>query len=166
MFDQPLDDPPAVFNDQTRRLQVVEIGAGDQGVTNVILDRIGAVEDRCDTALRLGRGAVFQRTLADQPHLAEFGEANGCGLAGKTASNYEHIEITRHVPVPSLEKSPANIALMTQAGTSVSIRLPALRCQGASGCLERRAFDGPMTAWDGVGCDTIRTGGSPRIARW
>ena len=135
LFDEPVDGPLAVLDDEAGGRGIVEVRAGDEGVADVVLDRILAVQHGGDAALGPGRGAVVQRAFADQADLAELGEADGRRLPGEAAPDYENVEVKRHVRIPLREKKPG-----------------------------KYSTDAPAPAR--VRCDTIRPGGSPRIAGW
>ena len=105
LFDEPFDGPPAVFDDEARRLRIVEVRARNEGIADVILKGILTVQDGGDSTLRPGGGALFQAAFADQPDLAGLCETDGRRLSGQAAANDENVEIKRHVQIPLSEKA-------------------------------------------------------------
>ena len=60
----------AALDHEAHGVVVAQAGAGDVGVADVVLDRVGAIQDRGDPALRPAGGPVEQLVLGDQGDLA------------------------------------------------------------------------------------------------
>ena len=69
LADKPVDGCLAPLHDETGRAWIAQTCAGNQGVLDVSLDRIGIVQWRGDTSLGAVAGAVFKRPLGDQGNL-------------------------------------------------------------------------------------------------
>lgn len=96
LFDQPVYGLAAVLDDEARRLGVIQEGARDDGVADVRLDRILAIQYGGNAALSPAGSAVLQRTLADQRHLVGFCETEGRRLSGQTTADNENVEAKCH----------------------------------------------------------------------
>jgi hypothetical protein len=96
LFNQPVDSAPTVFDHEASGARVIQESTRGDRVANVGFDRIAVVEHRGNAALRPARGAIFEGALADQCHLACFGQPQGCGLSSQATANDENVEAKRH----------------------------------------------------------------------
>ncbi len=90
---QPFDCLATMFDDETRGFFAAQSRAGRQGVLDMRLDRIGAIEHRRDPALRPTTGAVFELSFGDQRDLPVRCETQSERLARETAANDENVEM-------------------------------------------------------------------------
>ena len=95
--DQPLDGRPPVLDDEARGCPVVQPCTGDQGVVDVCLDRVLAVEDSGNSALGPARGGILQGAFADQRDTAFLRQAQRGRLAGQSTTDDENVEMLHGV---------------------------------------------------------------------
>ena len=88
---QPGDHLARLAGHQPGDRLVAQAGAGDQGVVHVRLDRVAAVDRRCDPALRPVAGAVGHLALGDNGDAALVGKLERGGQRGEAAAEDEDV---------------------------------------------------------------------------
>ena len=90
---QPFDRVLGMFDDKARRRGIVQTGAGDDGVFDVIVGGIVVGDRRGNTALRPIAGAVDELLFGNQRDaFAAFGQAQRDGHTGQTAADDDDIK--------------------------------------------------------------------------
>ena len=86
-IDQPFDAGGSAVHGEANRRFVAQAGAGDEGVLDMRLQRVGFVENRGNAALSPQSGAAFQWSLGHQSDtMAEVGQAQGKRQPGSAAA--------------------------------------------------------------------------------
>ncbi len=88
---QPGDHLARLADHQPGDRLVAEAGAGDQGVVHVRLERVAAVDRRCDPALRPVAGALGHLALGDNGDAALVGKLERGGERGEAAAEDEDV---------------------------------------------------------------------------
>ena len=92
--DQPLDGLGGLLDRKAGSYRVVQVRTRIQRVFDMAFQRVGAVEDGRNTALRPTGGGVGDGTLADQADLEPgIGQTQCRALAGQAAADDQHVEV-------------------------------------------------------------------------
>ncbi len=84
---QPVDALATVLDGEPDRILMAQAGAGGEGVPDVVLQRVLAVQYRGDAALGPEGGATGNPALADDGDAEMFGKIQRNGEAGRTTAN-------------------------------------------------------------------------------
>ncbi|MNE85694.1 hypothetical protein D3C80_1827240 [compost metagenome] len=94
-----------MFYRETHRILAAQAGAGDQGVLDVGIDRIGIVQHRCHAALGPVGRAIAEVGLAQYDDVEMRGQCQGKGQAGGAAADDQYVMLEMLAHVDSRKKS-------------------------------------------------------------